>query len=263
MSNLKVLLILVDGMRPDSIAECGNSFAKECLEKASHVDLHAQTVFPSITLPCHMSLFHGVTPQKHGIFSNTYVPMAHTVKGLAEAVHDAGKKAAFFYTWEELRDLAKPGSLCESCYATMYDSSCPDPENYVSDEAVKAMNSYAPDFVFLYLGVADETGHNHGWMGAEYLKAINHAWDNIKRVMENLPDTYRVIITADHGGHDFNHGSDDPLDMTIPFLIMGNVEGMDLSRKEDSASILDIAPTVAHWLDVKPEREWEGRSLTS
>lgn len=38
--------------------------------------LRARTVMPSVTLPCHMSLFHSVDPGRHGILTNTYVPQA-------------------------------------------------------------------------------------------------------------------------------------------------------------------------------------------
>lgn len=77
MKSTKVILILVDGMRPDSILECNNSVGEKVLKTAAWKDMKARTVFPSITLPCHMSLFHGVTPQKHGVLTNMYFPMAH------------------------------------------------------------------------------------------------------------------------------------------------------------------------------------------
>lgn len=262
MKSTKVILILVDGMRPDSILECNNSVGEKVLKTAAWKDMKARTVFPSITLPCHMSLFHGVTPQKHGVLTNMYFPMAHEYKGLAEVLHDAGKKVSFFYTWEELRDLAKPGSLCESCFATMYNKECPDPEDFVTNAAITAANNYMPDFAFLYLGIADETGHKYGWMSKEYLKAISNAWDNIGRVINNIPNDYRVIITADHGGHGFNHGSNDPLDMTIPIIFWGDFNNITFTGKEGRSSILDISPTIVKWLDVAGELEWEGNSLT-
>ena len=69
----KVILILSDGFRPDALTSCGNPYGRELLEKGSY-SLEARTVCPSVTLPCHMSLFHSVPPQRHGILTNTYVP---------------------------------------------------------------------------------------------------------------------------------------------------------------------------------------------
>ena len=47
--NKKVLLISVDGMRPDGLQSCGNPFVQE-LEKRCSYTYEAKTVFPSVTL---------------------------------------------------------------------------------------------------------------------------------------------------------------------------------------------------------------------
>ena len=103
----KVQLILVDGMVPESLSACGNPYAMELLSKSLYT-LNAQTVMPSVTLPCHMSLFHSVDPTRHGITTNFYMPQVRPVNGLFEQLK--GKKCGIFYNWEELRDLSRPGS---------------------------------------------------------------------------------------------------------------------------------------------------------
>ena len=55
----KVILISVDGMRPDGLQQCGNPFLEE-LKKTASYTFDARTVIPSVTLPCHMSMFHSV-----------------------------------------------------------------------------------------------------------------------------------------------------------------------------------------------------------
>lgn len=92
------------------------------LKNCRYKDMQAKTVFPSVTLPCHMSLFHSVVPQRHGILTNTFVPMARPVDGLIEKLHNAGKRCAFYYTWEQLRDLAKPACLIVRCTAPCFTS---------------------------------------------------------------------------------------------------------------------------------------------
>ena len=64
---MKVLLILADGMRPDALANLPQ--VEEMKKKAAYT-LKADTVFPSVTLPCHMSLFHSVPPMRHGTTTN-------------------------------------------------------------------------------------------------------------------------------------------------------------------------------------------------
>ena len=46
----KVILISIDGMRPDGLMACGNPFVQELLKLGSYT-LDARTVFPSVTLP--------------------------------------------------------------------------------------------------------------------------------------------------------------------------------------------------------------------
>ena len=58
---MKTLLVIVDGMRPDALIK--TEAARDYLA-ASEYTLNAKTVMPSVTLPCHMSLFHSVEPSR-------------------------------------------------------------------------------------------------------------------------------------------------------------------------------------------------------
>ncbi len=60
---MRTLLIVVDGMRPDAIAAIPQ--VQKLLKNASYT-MTATTVMPSVTLPCHMSLFHSVDPSNMG-----------------------------------------------------------------------------------------------------------------------------------------------------------------------------------------------------
>ena len=95
----KVVLVLVDGMRGDAVRACGNPGVEKLLAESTYT-LHARTVMPSLTLPCHMSLFHSVDPDRHGITSNIYTPQVWPIEGMVERLDRAGKKCAFFLTWE-------------------------------------------------------------------------------------------------------------------------------------------------------------------
>ena len=103
--NNKVILISVDGMRPDGFLACKNPYIAQMVKK-SYYTLDGKTVLPSVTLPCHMSLFHSVPPQRHGITTNLYLPMARPINGLFEQLKNAKKICAMHYGWEPLRDVA-------------------------------------------------------------------------------------------------------------------------------------------------------------
>ena len=106
----KVILISIDGMRPDGFLSCGNPYIHELMAKGSYT-LDARTVFPSVTLPCHMSIFHSVTPERHGITTNIFIPLARPLNGLFEQIKLFGGKCAMFYGWGPLRDIYRPGSV--------------------------------------------------------------------------------------------------------------------------------------------------------
>lgn len=249
----KIILILVDGMRPDAIEQLQITFVEEFL-KNSCTYLNAQTVMPSVTLPCHMSLFHSVTPQRHGILTNTYTPQVRPVNGVFDVLSAAGKKCAAFYNWEPLRDLGRPGSLAHSMLCNM--DIVADSDKKLTDYAQKYITDEQPDFTFLYLGETDEKGHKHGWMGTEYMQAVETAWHCIREITERFGEEYAIIVTADHGGHERSHGMNIPEDMTIP-LILHNVA----CGKKETAGIMDIAPTIAQMMQIVPDRDWEGKSL--
>ena len=76
---MKVLLILIDGMRPDAMVQI--PAATKIMEKAVY-QLEGTTVYPSCTLPCHMSLFYSRPPLVHGITNNTYTAIKRPRNGL-------------------------------------------------------------------------------------------------------------------------------------------------------------------------------------
>ena len=252
---MRVLLILVDGMRPDALEKI--DVAQDLIQKSTYT-MEAKTVMPSVTLPCHMSLFHSVDPWRHGVTTNVYTPQVRPIKGLCEVLLANKKTSAFFYNWEELRDLSRPQSLSFS-YFYKGEEDYERANNIVSGAAIDYIKENSVDFVFLYLGYPDAAGHKHGWMRNEYMDAIKNSWENINRVTASLPDDYTVIITADHGGHDRMHGTDAPEDMTIPIMIIG--KGIEAGKVLQDANIKDIAPTIVKLLGVEPDEEWEGASL--
>ena len=253
----KVVLVSIDGMRPDGFLACGNPFIEEMMKLGSYT-LEGKTVFPSVTLPCHTSLFHSVTPQRHGITTNIYIPFARPINGLFEQISIHGGVSAMYYGWEPLRDVSRPESLKFSAYVNAYTEESSD--TTLTDMALYRIEKSKPDFVFLYMVETDEKGgHDNGWMTQAYLDRISTAIENVKRVYEAYGEEYTVIVTADHGGHDRGHGSDLPEDMTIPMFYIG--KRFEPGKQLENISILDIAPTIADIMGVTPAREWEGKAL--
>lgn len=253
----KVILISIDGMRPDGILSCGNDYLVKLAEEGSSC-FSSSTIMPSVTLPCHSSLFFSVDAERHGITTNTWMPMVRPIPGISDVVCNAGGICGMFFNWEELRDLSRPGSNERTYYERIHTGST-QADDHVTEECISFMKDSSPDFIFLYLGTTDEEGHKHGWMSPEYLSAIAHASDCVRKVREAAGNDYHIIITADHGGHDRIHGTDMPEDMTIPIIFWGST--FEAGKKLTGVSIKDIAPTIADVMDLRRPNDWEGNSI--
>ncbi len=252
-----VVFIMLDGVRPDAI-ETANCPTLNSLRERGASTMQARSVMPSITLPCHTSIFHSVPPTRHGITSNTFIPMARPLPGLVEIARTAEKRVAFFYNWEQLRDLARPGNIH---YSYFRDSSYnPNGDDETVIEATRFIRRDKPEFAFIYIGTVDTAGHDHGWMSDRYLKQLEHIDSLLGGFFDSLPSEYNSIIHSDHGGHDRNHGTDLEEDMVIPWMAVGpNIKkGYTI---QSQVSLLDTAPTIVKILGLAPPREWEGRSV--
>ena len=253
-----ILFTLLDGLRPDALSP-ERTPALWALKARGAATLAARSVMPSITLPCHTSIFHSVPPQRHGITTNTWTPMARPLPGLFDLAKAGGKRCGFFYNWEPLRNVSVPGSLV---YSLMVDNvDLPTGDSVIAAEAARIINSEGLDFAFVYLGNIDVSGHAYGWMSDGYLDQVCRTDAVVGRLLADLPADSNVLLQSDHGGHDRTHGTEMPEDMTIPWMVAGPgiLEGHTLTGP---VSLLDTAPTLAQLLDLSPHHQWEGRSVT-
>ena len=92
---MKTILILVDGMRPDALDNI--EIAQKIIKKSTYT-MNAQTVFPSVTLPCLISLFHSVAPDRHGTTTNVYTPQVRPIRGICEVLKGYGIVCAIIFS---------------------------------------------------------------------------------------------------------------------------------------------------------------------
>lgn len=252
----RVVLFVVDGLRPDAISSMETPTLAGMMARGRY-SLSAQTVMPSVTLPCHMSLFHSVDPGRHGVTTNTWTPQVRPVAGLFDVAKLAGKRAAAFYNWEELRDLWRPNAVEQAYF--WRDNKSPEGDQRIAQAAAQLLPGEAYDVAFIYLGHTDEAGHREGWLSPYYRAAVRNADGCIGRVLEALGDEWTAFVVADHGGHERSHGTESADDMTIPLIVAG--PGVSPAELDGQVSIMDIAPTVAKLLSLPVPEEWEGRAL--
>jgi predicted AlkP superfamily pyrophosphatase or phosphodiesterase len=255
-----VLLFSLDGVRPDAIEQAATPVI-DCLKRQGAWTGRARTEMPSVTLPCHQSMLRGVPVTRHGITSNQFQPLARPVPSLIDAAHAAKKRVGFFYNWEQLRDLAEPGSVDvayfrRDCYSA-------EGDQRIAAAAVEHLRRESLDFAFVYFGWTDECAHRTGWMSDPYLRAIENADTCVGQVLQAVPhpEGMTVLVQSDHGGHDRSHGTDRDEDMLIPWILSG-AGARAGTHLDGTVRIFDTCPTLAHLLGIPPAPEWEGRVVT-
>ena len=245
-----VVVISVDGLRPDAIAKFDATTIERLLRQGS-ATLEAQTILPSKTLPSHTSMLTGEDVDEHGIAWNTNQTDDHghvavpTVFGLAR---ERGFHTAAFFSKGKFNHLEVPGSLDYS--------QAPDGNGkWTAERTARDVSHYLerqrPNLLFVHFGEPDFAGHKWGWMSWMYGRGVRAADQGVKRVLAAADrafgeGNYTVILTADHGGHGWTHGSKDRRDTTIPWITWGKgVNGA--SRVSDDVRTMDTAGT-ALWL---------------
>jgi predicted AlkP superfamily pyrophosphatase or phosphodiesterase len=218
--------------------------------------LSASSVMPTMTLPCHTSLFLSVPPERHGIVENLWRTPAVSHPGLFEVVRHASLRASMHYNWAPLRHMAAPESLYFSWFLDCL--SREDGDDRVAEAAAVHIERDEPDFAFVYLGTADIAGHDHRFLGDRYLRQVERIDGCVGRLLAAHTNVGHVLLLSDHGGHEWTHGTDEPEDMTIPWVLAG--PGVRSGETIDApVSLLDTAPTIAHLLGLPAPDEWEGR----
>lgn len=266
-----VVIISLDGLRPDAIARFGASTLQRMMREGSYT-LSAQTILPSKTLPSHTSMLTGVDADQHGITWNSDETDQHghvnvpTVFGLAKA---SGLRTAAFFSKTKFHHLEAPATLdhVRSPQGGLLTGrwTAERTSQYVEDYLEHAV--HAPNLMFVHFGEPDYAGHLFGWMGIVYGEAVRKADAAVAEVLDEANDrfgagNYTVIVTADHGGHGKDHGSSDPRDTTIPWIVWG--KGVQ-SGAAIPATIrtMDTAATALWMLGVEAPTAWVGKPVTA
>ena len=262
-----VLIVSIDGLRPDAIERFNAATLLRLMHEGSY-SRDAQTILPSTTLPSHTSMLTGVDIDVHGVTWNTEETSADfgpvkvpTVFGLA---HAAGFRTAAFFGKGKLQTLHAPHTLdyvrALDTRVSWYGSA----ERTIKD-VDRHLGEASPNLVFIHLAEPDYAGHLFGWMGRAYARAVTQADRAVGALIERAdarfgPHQYTIIVTADHGGHGRTHGTADPVDTTIPWIVWG--EGVRAGAALTPIRTTDTAATALWLLGVAVPVQWTGRAVT-
>jgi arylsulfatase A-like enzyme len=250
----RVLILSIDGLRPDAIALAPMPNLLAILQNSAYT-LSAQTVYPSVTLVAHASMLSGLCPSKHGVDWNDYLPEKGFAQGtdLFDLAHAAGLQTVMYVGKEKLRQLTEPASTDTFVFLN-------DRDLVITDQLLA---NFPQDFdlLFIHFPTTDWMGHAYGWLSEEQLSVIRRADEALGEILSGfeargLRDETLIIITADHGGHETGHGTDLAVDMTIPWVASG--PGIQPKQLSTQVYTMDTAATAAFILGLPIPPEWDG-----
>jgi predicted AlkP superfamily pyrophosphatase or phosphodiesterase len=245
----RVAIVSIDGLRPDAIQTAGAPNILALAARGAYT-WNARTVLPSTTLPSHVSMLSGVDPAVHGIVWNEYEPARGRlfVPTILSLAHEDGRRTAVITGKSKFAYLCDTGACDTWAIADR------------SDDDVATRVADGPDVLFVHLPDVDRAGHGNNWMSDAYLAAVRRADAVLGRIVAALSPDTTVILTADHGGHADGHGSSDPGDVTIPWVIAGphTARGKALGG---SIRTVDTAATAAYVLGIPVPGTVAGRAV--
>jgi predicted AlkP superfamily pyrophosphatase or phosphodiesterase len=259
-----VVAISVDGLNPDAISELGPqlapTFHRLADEGASTLDARTE-VEQSVTLPNHTGMLTGrrvETRKGHHIDFNEdnhsdVHSEAHAYRAsLFDVVHDRGGSTALYASKEKFALFDRSwGPDHGAADRVGRDHGTDKIDRYVrasperlSLKVVRQLTRSPLDASFVHLSSPDRAGHAHGWMGPEYLAAVERTDRRIGAILDAaqstayLRDRVVVVVTADHGGAPGAYEHDDatnPQNYTVPFFAWG-------AGVEPGADLYDLNP---------------------
>ncbi len=275
-STPKVLLIGIDGVRPDVLAEVPTPNI-DALAAGGWYTAEARTTTPSVSGPSWSSMLTGVWPEKHGVTNNDFTGRDYDRWPSFLTRIEAERPALATFAaldWLPLAELdgggpVLPVSIDTRVVLNGYDLGWAEADAELTAQAVSHLGSADPDAMFVYLGNPDETSHEHGSIGVEYRDAIALADRHVGMLIGAVrarpgydSEDWLVLISTDHGRRaDGGHGGDSPEEMTI-FILASGPATSDWPPP-GPAFIVDVAATALDHLGfgIDPGWELDGRPL--
>jgi predicted AlkP superfamily pyrophosphatase or phosphodiesterase len=253
-----VFIVSFDGGKPSVMRDSVMPMFKQMQQQGACTST-AFTVVPSYTLIAHTSMLTGVQPNKHLIDWNYWWPdrgpvRVPTIFALARA---KGLTTGLIAGKTKFQHLYLPGSLD---LFSAEETSALD----AAKIAAKFIVTKKPNLTFIHFADADSIGHSYGW-GSEEQKQAFAGEDIALQILRNavieagIEKDSVFLLTADHGGQSYGHGTTDLEDMHIPWVAWGkDVKPGVLTRRID---IHDTAATALWLLGVSVPRHMDGRPV--
>ena len=258
----KVLIIGVDGMRPDAmLAANAPTFDGLIANGAFSATCQAEDI--TISGPGWSSILCGVHRAKHNVVDNSFAAPNYT---------------QYPHFFQRLQETCNANTVSIAQWAPINTQISGDRADLsvsgvdgagVASACVNVLNTSNPDVIFLHFDDVDHAGHAYGFSPAvpQYLAAIEGVDALAGQVLAALQarptapsEDWLIIVTSDHGGTiDRTHGRNIPEHRNTGLIISGlsSARGTTITPQPD---IVDIPATVMTFLGlpINPAWGWDG-----
>jgi predicted AlkP superfamily pyrophosphatase or phosphodiesterase len=265
----KVLVIGLDGVRPDIMAEVNTPNIDALIAVGAFSD-RVTTKAQTISGPGWSSMLTGVWPQKHRVVNNDFTPNDYaTYPDFLTRLEffDRGFQTFAVVDWPPLGGPASGGPLISDTVdlKIMFDG---EEAGYrVADSlavaaAARYLTNQDPDAGFVYIGDPDVVAHEHGSRSIEYRASIETADAHVGALVAAIrhrptfaDEDWLVLISTDHGHKDEGgHGGVTPEETTVFYL----ADGPSVAPRgpDFDPNIVDVAVTALAHLGVEAQPGW-------
>ncbi len=255
----------------DALSTEGLQFSRtpniDTLIRRGALSLSTRAVMPTVSAPNWASMLMGAGPEQHGVTKNgwsketaTIAPAERDADGYFPSIFTLVRRqmprstTAMFYDWDELANFYNPRDIDESVYSADYHESVRRAAAYI--------RAGRPALTFIYIGHADDVGHDSGHGTPAYRKAVSDVdealgslFTELKR--EGMFDSLLFFLVTDHGGVGHGHGGESMDEIEVPWIVSGPGTIVDrLLRKPNDA--FNTASTAAWALGLRQPDAWIG-----
>ncbi|UCC48276.1 MAG: alkaline phosphatase family protein [Gemmatimonadota bacterium] len=264
----KVLVIGLDGVRPDVLAEVSTPNIDALIAGGAfngRVETKAQTV----SGPGWSSILTGVWPEKHRVTSNDfsgndYANYPDFLTRLEQT--DAAFTTFAVVDWLPLGSETSGGPLIsdEIDAKLTFDG---DELGYAAADsqsvaaAIRFLSNQGPDAAFVYIGYPDIASHEHGGRSPEYNASIALADAQVGQLLQAVrtrltfaQEDWLILVVTDHGHKDEGgHGGLTPEEKTVFYLASGP---STVRATPADANLVDVTVTALAHLGVEIDASW-------
>ncbi len=257
----RFIAIVIDGCRADRLLEADTPFIDRLRREGADYT-NTATVYPARTVTGFSSMLTGAPPKLHGMRSNFVPNLGVKCESIFDSLRAAGMTGKLVGI-AHLVDAFGHKDV-ETVTAVTHNDEI---DNALVARAKAVMDRENPDLLVLQLLSVDQTGHARGSYNTEYLEKIEItdriiedflAWCRESGYLEDAT----VLITSDHGqGIGIGgHGHMSPSEVHVPCIMWG--AGVEQTGAFDRPrSVMDVAPTIAHFLGADPPSQSVGQVL--